>query len=109
MKLNWHSYRQTNSRGEFRGPALNVHIQALSPTAADAIAMERGLYFDGIDKGIDCSCCGDRWQRADARDGSADEPVETPDAWDISCAKRANGVLALWIRADGAERAETVL
>jgi hypothetical protein len=22
-----------------------------------------GIYFDGVDQNIDCSCCGDRWSQ----------------------------------------------
>ena len=26
------------------------------------------VYFDGVEKGVDCSCCGDRWSRLDEWD-----------------------------------------
>ena len=28
------------------------------------LAEDIGLYFDGVEQGMDCSCCGDRWYRA---------------------------------------------
>lgn len=107
-QLKWYVYRQNNPGGKFRAPALNVYVQAMSSAVADAMAQEVGLYFDGVDDGEDCSCCGDRWTRASEYLSSADEPAEKPSKWDIECAKRANGTLAMWIRADGAVRVEVV-
>lgn len=26
------------------------------------------VYFDGVEKGIDCECCGDRWDKIDISD-----------------------------------------
>ena len=26
------------------------------------------IYFDGVEKGIDCECCGDRWDKIDISD-----------------------------------------
>lgn len=42
----------------------NVLIQANSAGEADSIAEDVGLYFNGVEKGSDCECCGDRWIRA---------------------------------------------
>jgi hypothetical protein len=36
-------------------------------------ANDIGIYFDGMSKGIDCSCCGDRWYWPQG--GIGDEPV----------------------------------
>ena len=30
---------------------------------ADKEVIPKEVYFDGVDKGYDCSCCGDRWSR----------------------------------------------
>lgn len=54
-------YRQNNSGGSFEGPAINVIIEAPTPRVADAIAEDEGLYFNGVERGMDCPCCGDRW------------------------------------------------
>ena len=40
------------------------YIYALSKEAANRTAQDKGLYFDGVEKGIDCECCGDRWHMA---------------------------------------------
>lgn len=56
-------YRQNNTGGSFIGP-VNIDVEASSPGEADEKALTLGIYFDGIDKGLDCDCCGDRWYRA---------------------------------------------
>lgn len=71
--MKFYRYRQNNSFGRFEGPAEVVYIQAPSAHAADAIAEEHGVYFDGVWLGVDCGCCGDRWKRA----GSDDELDES--------------------------------
>lgn len=55
-------YSQNNSGGSFRPPAINVIVEASSAAEADSIAEGLGLYFDGVG---DCSCCGDRWHKAE--------------------------------------------
>jgi len=52
----------TASEGYVEG--FDVYIYALSKEAANRIAQDKGLYFDGVEKGIDCECCGDRWHAA---------------------------------------------
>ena len=42
----------------------DVYIEAENAGEANKLAEENGIYFDGVSKGIDCSCCGDRWFRA---------------------------------------------
>ena len=41
----------------------NLIIEANSEEVALAKAEELGCYWDGVSKGIDCECCGDRWSR----------------------------------------------
>ena len=55
-------YRQNNSGGSFRPPAVDVIVEAPSAAEADTIAEGLGIYFFGAD---DCSCCGFRWSRAE--------------------------------------------
>lgn len=40
-------------------------IEASSNKDANRIASEKtSIYFDGVVKGVDCECCGDRWVRS---------------------------------------------
>ena len=68
----WFEYRQNNSGGSFDCDDKICHlvlIEAGNEEAAESKAMALGVYFDGCDREIDCSCCGDRWYRA----GSAEK------------------------------------
>lgn len=54
-------FHQNNSRGVFYGPALII-VEAESKAEANEIAERDGeIYFDGVEDGHDCPCCGDRW------------------------------------------------
>lgn len=71
----FYTFMQNNSGGSFvhdpvQGLGYAVAIEARSADEANTIA-ERvvGIYFEGVDEGLDCSCCGDRWSRADESDG----------------------------------------
>jgi|TARA_B100002003_G_C13868426_1_gene424756 hypothetical protein len=57
----WFNFRQNNSGGVWYGPAMNVAVQADSADEANSIAEQHGIYFDGVQTGSDCECCGDRW------------------------------------------------
>ncbi len=62
----FYHYSQNNSGGRFvycpdRGISHHVIIEAVSDRAANIIAEDIGLYFDGEG---DCTCCGDRWSAA---------------------------------------------
>lgn len=60
----FYTYHQNNSGGSFKGPAINVIIEADSAFDADRRAEEHGLYWYGADHdGPDCPCCGDRWHQ----------------------------------------------
>ena len=78
----WYHFRQNNSGGSYIGPE-SIHIEAKSPYGANFIAPKYGIYFDGVDSGIDCDCCGDRWRRAEDWDGhdipsQYGEPITMP-------------------------------
>jgi hypothetical protein len=61
---NFYEIYQNNSEGFFlTNMPRFLWVEASSVEEACAIAEEHGVYFDGIDKGIDCPCCGDRWYR----------------------------------------------
>jgi len=73
-------YRQNNSFGEWKSVlglvASCVIIEAATASDANAIAVANGLYFDGIESGADCPCCGgDRWVARAEGDGYKDVPV----------------------------------
>lgn len=63
------NFSQNNSGGSFhvddeRGIGPELWIEATDYHHANARAEQIGLYWDGVDAGIDCSCCGDRWHPA---------------------------------------------
>lgn len=81
----WYRFRQNNSGGSFHfepenGIGVNVWIEAYDAEVANVRALRLGLYFDGCADGIDCDCCGDRWDEAHADDGM-EFPVIDED-WD---------------------------
>jgi hypothetical protein len=55
-------YSQNNSGGFFTGPKT-IAVIADTPKQANELALVQGVYFDGVNKGLDCECCGDRWYR----------------------------------------------
>lgn len=62
----FYEYEQSCSGGWFESPAIKVFIEARDNLIADELAYdEYGIYFDGVDAGMDCACCGDRWCKAD--------------------------------------------
>lgn len=64
--MRFYLYHQNNSGGSWRKPAQAVWVEAETPENADVVALEHGIYFDGVQNGYDCECCGDRWQAASA-------------------------------------------
>lgn len=73
----FYQFRQNNSGGSFHRDAsvdVSVIVEAVDAKHANAAAMEYGVYFDGCDTGQDCSCCGDRWDRAYHDDEGKPEP-----------------------------------
>lgn len=81
----WYVYSQSPVSGAFFEPARAVLIEAHSVNNAATIAATMDIYLDGVEQGIDCPCCGDRWvlaafghsiEQALARIGGA------PEAWE---------------------------
>lgn len=73
------TYAQNNSGGSFdydvdAGIAQYVIIEADNVSDANAKALNIGLYFEGCDSGIDCSCCGDRWYEPWGEDSGTQYP-----------------------------------
>lgn len=74
------TFSQNNSFGHFvmkpaKGIGFYVIIEATTPADANALAENAGLYFYGVDDGIDCPCCGDRWHTAYSDDKGDAEPT----------------------------------
>ena len=64
-------YSQNNSGGSFIENEYLAHrvvIEAHSIGMANGKAEEIGIYFNGVDEGFDCACCGDRWCEPDVLD-----------------------------------------
>ena len=53
---------QNNSGGYYAKPAQNIIVKnARNEKHAIEIALDAGMYTDGVADGLDCDCCGDRW------------------------------------------------
>lgn len=68
VETKWYRFHQNNSFGvdeinEDLGIGKTVYVEAIDTGHANSRAESIGLYFDGVDADIDCSCCGDRWYR----------------------------------------------
>lgn len=60
----FYKLNQNNSGGYFVVNEKVCHrlfIEANNEEEALQIAESLGYYWDGVNKGLDCSCCGDRW------------------------------------------------
>lgn len=61
-------YRQNNSGGSFdiddaTGIGPKVWIEANDMNHSIERAQSIGIYFNGVEDGRDCVCCGDRWSK----------------------------------------------
>lgn len=56
-------FNQNNSGGGFSG-YHTIIVEARNTTEANRKAKNHGVYFNGVDKDLDCDCCGDRWFHA---------------------------------------------
>ena len=69
----FYTYRQNNSYGVFDVDDNVKHfviIEADSAKEANEKAEHIGIYFDGVEKELDCPCCGDRWYKVIEEDGT---------------------------------------
>ena len=65
--LKFYEYSQNNTGGSFVTDdklCNRLFIEANSSSEADSIAEDLGCYWNGVDEGSDCECCGDRWYSA---------------------------------------------
>lgn len=63
----FYTFEQNDAGGDFLGGYESVVIEADTAEEANERAERLGLYFNGVNKGIDCECCGDRWTRAEGK------------------------------------------
>lgn len=64
----WYEFTQNNTGGSFEVNDDVTHrlfIEADTKTIAEEKAFRLGVYYNGVDDGIDCGCCGDRWYGCD--------------------------------------------
>ena len=72
----WYKFRQNNSGGNFIVDDKVCHflyIETNNFSKAVSIAENLGCYWNGVEKGIDCPCCGDRWSKWD------NQPIDFDD------------------------------
>lgn len=57
------TFVQNNSGGVWKGYHYII-IEANSASEANELAEDNGIYFNGVNTGKDCSCCGNRWSKS---------------------------------------------
>lgn len=76
--MKFFNFYQNNSGGYFIKDDFvdeKVIIQAKDHHEANDKALSLGIYFDGVMKGIDCECCGDRWNEVSRNDERTNCPI----------------------------------
>lgn len=66
--MEFYEFTQNNSGGSVDSSGQLCHrlfIEADGERKATKKAKDLGVYFNGINKGTDCGCCGDRWTAPD--------------------------------------------
>lgn len=86
-------FDQNNSGGHFIrdeqfGIGDYVIIEAIALEEAISRAEEIGIYFNGVELGRDCECCGDRWyvpydEEAPDTPMIYERPVEEFEGWSV--------------------------
>lgn len=74
----FYTFTQNNSGGYFDNDdnvCELVIIEAKSVEQVNNKALDVGIYFNGVDTGEDCSCCGDRWSEMWDEDGGKEVPM----------------------------------
>lgn len=76
------TFNQNNTGGTFTrtegGLSTYVIIEAADADEANARAEALGIYFNGVDEGRDCKCCGDRWDPASGQGAELPTVYGTP-------------------------------
>jgi hypothetical protein len=89
--MSFYTFRQNNSGGFYDGFPF-VIIEASSPVQANELAQDYGVYFNGVEQGRDCPCCGDRWYTMSESDAS-----DIPTVYDgREVAQNDPDVLIVW-------------
>lgn len=91
MTVEFYEFSQNNSGGGFDVDDKLCHrlfIEAEDSDSANEIAKTLGVYFDGVDKGDDCNCCGDRWSEAY---GPFDLERINANGYEVTVFERRNG------------------
>jgi hypothetical protein len=85
MEKRFYELTQNNSGGSFdldEKLCHRLYIEAEDVEAAVKVAKSLGCYWNGVEEGIDCSCCGDRWDRVELVDL---EKINTQwNGWEIA-------------------------
>ena len=88
-------YHQNNSGGFFdqdKNVNVNVIIEARYEYESNRIAEDIGIYFEGVMKGMDCQCCGDRWDESPDYYDTIEEALEdTYTMWGGTIAYLSDG------------------
>lgn len=76
----FYTFNQNNSGGSFifdkeNGITHFVIVEGDSVQDIIARAERIGIYFNGVDDGIDCPCCGDSWDEPWSDDRLDEEPT----------------------------------
>ena len=80
-----YSFRQNNSGGFYCQPAKYIIVTgARDNEHATEIAMQAGMYLQGVAAGSDCSCCGDRWNGVSNEFDTVEDAIRTANDWDPS-------------------------
>lgn len=108
--MSFFCFSQNNSGGGFNhdvsvGIGHYVIIEAADAADANQQAGSLGLYFDGCDEGVDCSCCGDRWYQVDDSDGTSDPQVysQTVSPGEMAPARDSDSHVMKWFEEGSAE------
>ena len=87
----FYTFNQNNSGGRFtydesKGLTHVVIVEASSAQHAKERGEEIGLYWDGVQNGMDCNTCGDRWSYCymDDDDGKQQPEVYGKPAYDFN-------------------------
>lgn len=94
----FYTFRQNNSGGiDINDNKVRkyVIVEGISVEDINEKARMIGIYFNGVNEGIDCECCGDRWSECD---DDYDFCTETPMVYDKEIQpalneKRANVII----------------
>lgn len=71
----FYEFNQNNSGGHFtRNSRVDSYVIVEANDLEEAIDRANGIgvYFNGVDEGMDCECCGDRWYPPYRDDGKAE-------------------------------------